>query len=445
MSNQSLIQQAVNKRGVEAFTSAFITNVLGQNPELTEHDAATIMKYFWPIHARPQQLPPPGKWLIWFVLAGRGYGKTRTGSEWIRNQVEEHGKRRIALVGETAGDCRDVMIEGESGLLSVCPPWNRPKYEPSKRRLTWPNGAMAITYSGKEPNQLRGPEHDCAWADELAKWQYTDEAWSNLMFGLRGGQDPRVIVTTTPRPLKLVKELVKGSTTIVTGGSTYDNKDNLPETFFESVISPYEGTRLGQQEIYAHILEDNPEALFNRDRIHQNRMNHPPTGQKILSAVALDPAVTSGDTAADTGIISGYSMNWPGKRHYFISHDFTCHAPPLKWIKTAIAAYHRLELNMIVGEVNNGGDLIKTLVRQLDMSVRFKAVRASRGKAVRAEPISALYDQNLVHHIGVFPKLEDEMCTWSPDLNEKSPDRLDALVWLLTYLSGKGGASSSAY
>jgi len=443
--NQSLIQQAIQKEGIEAFTTAFISGILTKNPNMTEHEASLMLKYFWQAHARPQQLAPDGKWLIWFVLAGRGYGKTRTGAEWIRSQVEEYGKRRIALVGETSADCRDVMIEGESGILNICPPWNKPKYEPSKRRLVWKNGAMATTYSGKEPNQLRGPQHDCAWADELAKWQYMEDAWSNLMLGLRGGQDPRVIVTTTPRPLKLIKELVGGKDSVVTGGSTYDNKVNLPATFFETVVASYEGTRLGQQEIYAQILEDNPEALFNRERIHQNRMAQSPSGQKLLSAVALDPAVTSGESAADTGIIAGFSMMYNNKKHYFVTHDFTCHAPPLKWTKVGIAAYHRLQLNMIIGEVNNGGDLIKTLIRQIDPSVRFRAVRASRGKALRAEPISALYDQNLVHHIGVFPKLEDEMCTWSSDLNERSPDRLDALVWLLTYLSGKGGASAAAY
>jgi len=442
--NESLIQKAIRKNGLEAFTTAFMTNVLAENPEMTEHEASLVLKYFWPAYARPQQIEPPGDWLLWFLLAGRGFGKTRTGAEWIRQQVEEKGKKRIALIGETAADCRDVMIEGESGLLNVCPPWFRPKHEPSRRRLVWPNGAIATTYSGKEPNQLRGPQHDCTWADELAKWQYMDEAWSNLMFGLRGGKDPRVIVTTTPRPLKLIKELVSSKSTVVTGGSTYDNKDNLPRSFFEVVISPYEGTRLGQQEIYAQILEDNPEALFNRERIHQNRVAQAPEG-KLLAATAIDPAVTSGDSAADTGIVCGFSAKMDGKKHYYITHDLTCHEQPLKWIKVAIGAYNRLKHNCIIGEVNNGGDLIKTLIKQVDPSVRFKAVRATKGKALRAEPISALYDQNLVHHVGVFPKLEDQMCTWSPDLGERSPDRLDALVWLLTYLSGKGGASAAAY
>lgn len=444
--NKSIIQQAIEKGGLQAFSDAYAKEISSSFKNVDDQQAAQSLKYCWMAYARPQQKTPPGIWHVWFVLAGRGYGKTRTGSEWIREQVEEHGKRRIALVGETSADCRDTMVEGPAGLLNVCPPWNMPRYEPSKRRLTWPNGAIAITYSGKEPDQLRGPEHDAAWADELAKWQYMEEAWSNLEFGLRGGSDPRAIITTTPRPLKLIKEIVASKNTIVTGGSTYDNQANLPQSFFDMVIQKYDGTRLGQQEIWAKILNDNPEALFNHDRIHANRVDQTPDDAKMkLSAVAIDPAVTAGDEAADTGIVAGFSAMYKGKVHYFITHDLTCHVVPLKWAKVAIGIYNRLKLNKIVGEVNNGGDLIKTVIKQIDPKVIFKSVRATKGKAVRAEPISSLYDQNLVHHIGVFSKLEDEMCSWSPDLNERSPDRLDSLVWLLTYLSGKSGAKSFAY
>ncbi len=444
--NLSLIQRAIDKRGMRAFTEAFTSQLASKYPNMTDQDSASYLQYFWPAYARPQQRTPKGDWHIWFVLAGRGYGKTRTGAEWVREQVEDFGKKRIALIAETAADCRDVMIEGPAGLLNICPPWNKPLYEPSKRRLTWPGGARAFTYSGKEPNQLRGPQHDAGWADELAKWQYMDEAWSNFMLGLRGGDDPKAIVTTTPRPLKLIKELVASKTTVVTGGSTYDNKANLPQSFFDTVIKGYEGTRLGQQEIFAQILEDNPEALFTNDNIDHNRKEQVPSDINVmLSAVALDPAVTSGDSASDTGIISGFSAKWNGLTHYFVTHDFTCHEKPLKWSTVAVNAYNRLKLNMIVGEVNNGGDLIKTVIKQVDSSVLFRSVRATKGKKVRAEPISSLYDQNLVHHIGVFPKLEDQMCTWSPDLNEASPDRLDALVWLLTYLSKTSGAKMSAY
>lgn len=442
----SIIKQAIQKNGLAAFKEAYMAEMCLRHTDMSEQAAAEALQFCWPAYARPEQITPEGDWLIWFVLAGRGYGKTRTGAEWIREQVEDHGKMRIALVAETAADARDVMVEGDAGLLAVCPPWNRPHYEPSKRRLTWPNGARAFTYSGMEPDQLRGPGHDCAWADELAKWQYMEDAWDNLMFGLRGGVNPRCVVTTTPRPLKLIKQLVADPDTVVTGGSTYDNEDNLPESFFRQIVSRYEGTRLGAQEIYARILEDNPDALFQRERVHMTRLAQIPEDAKItIGAVALDPAVTSGEEAADTGIIAGWSARYLGKTHYFITHDFTCHETPLRWAKIAINAYNRLSLNMIVGEVNNGGDLIKTVLKQVDMNIRFKSVRASRGKAIRAEPISALYDQNLVHHIGVFPKLEDQMCTWSPDLPEKSPDRLDALVWLLTYLSKTGGAKATGY
>jgi phage terminase large subunit-like protein len=226
-------------------------------------DEKAQLFFRWSFWARPNQIHPDGDWRTWLVKAGRGFGKTRTGAEWVRWRIEQCGRRRIALVGATAADARDVMVEGESGLMSVCPPWNRPLYEPSKRRVTWPNGAMATTYSADEPERLRGPQHDDAWTDEIAAWRYED-TWDNLMFGLRLGDDPRVCATTTPKPVKLVKELIKAPTTVITGGSTYENKSNLAGPFLEQIVKKYEGTRLGRQELEAQLLDDNPDALWKR-------------------------------------------------------------------------------------------------------------------------------------------------------------------------------------
>lgn len=262
---------------------------------------AETLKHEWRFWARPKQLPPEDdQWQFWMVLAGRGFGKTRLGAQWIIEQAEKHGARRIALVAETAADARDVMVEGDSGILACSPPWFMPRYEPSKRRLTWPNGARATTYSADVPGQLRGPQHDCAWADELAKWRY-DDAWDQLSFGLRLGKNPRAVITTTPRPTKLVKTLVKDPLCRVTRGSTTENRSNLAPQFLNAILKKYNGTRLGRQELEAEILDDAPGALWNRENLDRDRVSSAPELTRIV--VAIDPSVSSDSEEAETGIV----------------------------------------------------------------------------------------------------------------------------------------------
>jgi phage terminase large subunit-like protein len=251
--------------------------------------------------ARPNQLAPDGDWRVWLILAGRGFGKTRAGAEWVREQVESNRAGRIALVGETLADVRDVMIEGESGILAISPPHAMPLYEPSKRRLSWPNGAVAMVYSGEEPDQLRGPQHDAAWADEPAKWKYPVAAWDNLEFGLRLGRRPRVVATTTPRPIKLLRDLLADPMTVVTRGSTYENRSNLAASFFDRMVGKYEGTRLGRQELHAEMLDDVPGALWQRQNLDLYRRARVPELKRVV--VAIDPPVTSGEDSDETGIV----------------------------------------------------------------------------------------------------------------------------------------------
>jgi phage terminase large subunit-like protein len=425
-------------------TNLHISSIASLTPEqrqaflksLTNEEAAALL-YDWTVWARPEQLPPQSDWRTWLVLAGRGFGKTRTGAEWVRDQVENGRCKRLALVARTTADVRDVMVEGESGIMAVCPPWNRPRYEPSKRRLTWKNGAIATTYSADKPDQLRGPQHDSAWADELAAWRYPD-AWDMLMFGLRLGADPRCVVTTTPRPTRIIRDLVKAVTTAITGGSTYDNIANLAPAFIEQIIRKYEGTTLGQQELYAKLLEDNPGALWQRDLIEQHRVIKAPELKRVV--VALDPSATSGDEADEAGIlVAGVGVD----DHLYVIDDPSLRASPLGWGKAAVTAYHKYRADRIVAEVNNGGEMVELTIRTIDKSVSYKSVHASRGKQTRAEPVAALYEQGRCHHVGMFAELEDEMCQWVP--GDPSPNRMDALVWAGTELMLTQRTAPSAY
>jgi phage terminase large subunit-like protein len=394
-------------------------------------EQALAFLYDWKEWARENQIFPAGDWQYWLIKAGRGFGKSRTGAESVREAVCGLGCKRIALVGRTAADCRDTMIEGESGLLSVFPPWQRPIYEPSKRRITFHNGAIATAYSAEKPDALRGPQHDFAWCDELAAWKY-DEAWDQLLFGLRLGVNPRAVISTTPRPTKIIREILKDPLTVVSSGTTYDNANNLAPSFLNAIIKKYEGTRLGRQEIQAELLEDNPEALWQRGNIDELRVKRIPTDVELVQmVVGVDPAVTSNKTSDSTGIVTAAKGD---DGHYYVLGDATLKDTPKKWAGAAIHQYKLWEADYIIGEVNNGGDLVKEVIETVDQTVPFKSVRASRGKTTRAEPISALYEKGLVHHVGVFAKLEDEMCEWMP--GEKSPDRMDALVWALTELLG---------
>jgi phage terminase large subunit-like protein len=346
-------------------------------------------------------------------------------------------------VGPTAADVRDVMVEGESGLLSIAPSWNYPTYEPSKRRLTWPNGAIATMYSSEEPDRLRGPQHGAAWCDELAAWRNVEDTWSMLQFGLRLGKTPRTTITTTPKPIKLLKELIAqhvGGDVVVTHGSTYENRDNLAPSFFSQIVRRYEGTRLGRQELNAEILEDIEGALWSRDIIEVGRRpkDYLPDLKRVV--VAIDPAVSSGENSDETGIIvAGLDYDDQG----FVLEDLSGRYTPTEWAKKAVGAYRRHRADRIVAEKNQGGAMVESTIRVVDPNAPIRLVHASRGKIVRAEPVSALYEQGRVSHIGGFAELEDQLCSFAPG-STASPDRLDALVYALTELMlggvGPGGA-----
>jgi predicted phage terminase large subunit-like protein len=392
----------------------------------------------WRAKARPNQLPPSGDWNGWLVMAGRGFGKTRAGAEWVHELVESRQAGRIGLVAATAADARDTLVEGVSGLLNTAPRWNRPIYEPSKRRLTWPNGAVATTFSSEEADRLRGPEHDAAWADELAAWQDPQAAWDMLQFGLRLGQHPRWLVTTTPRPIKLIKEILarEGRDVVVTRGSTFENEANLAPTFLQAVRSRYEGTRLGRQELNAELLSDTPGALWQLATLDRDRVQSAPELRRIV--VAVDPAVSNNEGSDETGIVvAGVTAD----KALYVLEDVSGRYAPFEWAKKTVDMYRKHRADRVIAEVNNGGALVEATLRTIDTSVSFKAVHASRGKVVRAEPIAALYEQKKVHHVGNFPTLEDQMCAFTIDFdrnrNGYSPDRVDALVWALTELSGQ--------
>ena len=396
---------------------------------------ADALENSWPAVARPNQLRPPGDWWqIWLLLAGRGFGKTRTLAEWVCDQAASGQASRIALVAATAADARDVLVEGESGILAVAPPWCRPIYEPSKRRLTWPNGVIATTFSAEEPDRLRGPQHDAAVCDELASWSHP-ETWDMLQFGLRLGRKPRCLIATTPRPTKLLRELLarEGHDVVVTRGSSYDNKANLAPAFFAQIVKKYEGTRLGRQELNAELLEDTPGALWSQGLIDGTRISAAPELTCIV--VAIDPAATSGEDADETGVVVvGQDKDGQG----YVLADCSGRYTPIEWARIAISAYRTHHADRIVAERNNGGDMVEATLRMVDQNVPVTTVWASRGKVTRAEPISALYEQGRMHHVGTFPQLEDQMTNFTSDFDREaagySPDRLDAMVWAATEL-----------
>jgi phage terminase large subunit-like protein len=350
----------------------------------------------------------------------------------VRARVGARTARRIALVAPTAADARDVMVEGESGLLAIAPPADRPLYEPSKRRLTWPNGAVATLFSADEPERLRGPQHDFAWCDELAAWRYP-EAWDMLMFGLRLGDDPRAVVTTTPRPTRLIRALIADPKVVTTRGATAENRANLAPAFLAQIVQRYQGTRLGRQELDAELLDDMPGGLWQRGIIEATRTSTVPQFSRVV--VAIDPAVSASEHADETGIIAA---GRDSKGHGSVLADASGRYAPAEWARVAIAAYGARQADRIVAEINNGGDMVEATLRMIDPNVPFSAVRAARGKVARAEPVAALYEQGRIHHIGTFAQLEDQMCSFTSNFDRKaagySPDRVDALVWAFTEL-----------
>ena len=395
--------------------------------------------YSWDFWARQNQKTPPGDWFTWLILSGRGFGKTRVGAEFICHRAKHGPYFPIALVGQSKADVRDTMVElGESSIMQVSPPWFMPKYESSKRRLTWPNGMVATLFSGDEPDQLRGPQHGSAWVDELAKFKYPKDTWDNLVFGCRLGDKPQIICTTTPRPIPIIKELASDDENFITVGSTFENIANLSGRFIKEVIKRYEGTRLGQQELYGAIMGDTPGALWTRDVLESTRVRQ--SSELVRIAVGVDPGASTTESANDTGIIAA---GIDGLGHGHVLADATIKGKPAEWGAAVVRLYDSLQADTVVAETNNGGDMVQFVVETAAQAlhaagerpskeIAVKQVRASRGKYTRAEPISALYGQKRVHHNGLFAELEDELCTWVP--GEDSPDRLDAMVWALTEL-----------
>ena len=397
---------------------------------LTEAQAKELLND-WRFWARPNQIAPLGNWQTWIALAGRGFGKTEAGAQWIRERVNA-GARSIALVAETQKDLEEVMV---ARLLSIYPAGEAPTVRYKPVRVTWPNGAVALGYNGTEPDQLRGPEFDTAWVDELAKYRYARETWDMLQFTMRRGDDPRVFVTTTPKPIPVIREILKDAGTVISRGSTFDNAGNLPAKFLTKLTRDYEGTRLGRQELYAEILDDLPGALWSRDQIDAARITTAPEMQRVV--VAVDPSGTSG--AGDKGDSIGIVVAGKGvDGRFYVMADRTCKMSPDGWGRRSVAAYHEFSADRIVAERNFGGAMVEHVIRTVDRNVSYKEVTASRGKAVRAEPIAALYEQGRVSHVGPMSDMEDQMCLMGPDgfVGEGSPDRLDAMVWAITELSG---------
>lgn len=394
------------------------------------------LKYKWSFWARQKQLAPTGDWVYWLILAGRGFGKTRTGAEWVR-QIAESGKvEYINLVGPTNGDVRNIMVEGESGIMRTSPPWFKPEFQPSKRRLVWPNGAIAQTFSAEEPDRLRGPQCGAFWADEIAAWGNTmQETWNNLLFGFRLGKTPQGAITTTPRPLELIRQIAKDESTYLTTGSTYENAANLAKPFFNKVITSYEGTRLGRQELMGEILTDNQNAIFLQKWFDQARVEAvPPDLEKI--SVALDPQVKEDIKSDEAGIVVGGVKKIGGIQHFYIMADDSFQPThPDEWGRRAVKSYFLHQADDIVAEVNNGGALVKSNIHNVNANVPVKMVTATRGKTIRAEPVATLLEQGRIHMCGKFQELETQCVEWDPTINQRSPDRMDAFVWLITHLS----------
>lgn len=422
----------VNDSLLDSLLSLPVVERLTAIQSLSSRDAEALLYDWMGLWARDNQRPPSGPWRSWLIMSGRGYGKTRTGAEWVRWRVESGGYGRIALVAPTAADARDVMVEGESGMLAIAPSWNRPLYEPSKRRLTWANGAIATTYSADEPDRLRGPQHDSAWGDEIAAWRdassgdATGTAWNNLMLGLRIGPNPQAVGTTTPRPVKLIMQLVENAATVVTRGSTFENRANLSPAFIADILRQYKGTRLGRQELYGELLTDMPGALWTRS-MFDDRGQLPDLARVVI---AVDPAATAHEESDNTGIIAaGKGVDARG----YVLADRSCKLSPDGWARRAVAAYHEFGADRIVAEGNNGGEMVRHVIQTVDPKIKVVIVHASRGKVARAEPVAALYEQQRITHTEPFDDLEDELCTWTPE-SGASPDRLDALVWAITDL-----------
>ena len=393
---------------------------------------AEKFKCYWAIWNHKMQRPPPGDWTTWLMLGGRGAGKTRAGAEWVRKLVAApRPVSPIALVGETMAEARAIMVEGVSGIVSVHLHAERPRLDKARAVLVWPNGAEAWLMPANDPERFRGPQFAAAWCDELAKWPKAEAAWDMLQFGLRLGARPRQLVTTTPKPTRLLKRLMADPNTVVTRMTTKANRDNLAPAFLQAVVARYNETVLGRQELDGELVEEMPGALWNRGQIEAGRIGDVPGLSRVV--VAVDPPVTGGKNSDACGIV--VAGRW-GDRAVILADRTVKGTSPVGWARVAVTAFHEFAADTIVAEVNQGGDLVGQVLGQVDAGVPVRAVRASRGKWVRAEPVAALYAQGRVKHAGMFTELEDELCAFGPDglAEGHSPDRLDALVWAVTEL-----------
>lgn len=437
---------------------------------MSQDDAERILRE-WKLWARPKQLAPPGTWRAWLRMAGRGEGKTRSGAEWVHEKARTSKTGRGALIAPTYSDARDVMIEGVSGLLETAPRGFAPVFEPSRWRLIYPNGVRVKVFSAEKPNRLRGPQHEFIWIDEVAAFQYPREVYDMAMFGLRIGPNPQCMITTTPKPIELLVDLTSRAVmctelrtarpgdeilqraigVALSAGTTYENRANLAASWFSDIISRYEGTRLGDQELLALLLTDVPGALWNTELLQRNRIVPLDAQGKVVDVkdaigsilpdmhrivVAIDPPARSKGTVSEAGIVAaGRGMN----KHGYVLADRSGVMSPEKWARTAIDLYYELEADRIIAEINNGGEMVEHTIKSVDPKVPVKVVTATRGKMVRAEPIAAFDEQGKIHHVGTFGAMESQMCTWVPDSGLASPDRMDARVWALSDLMLRPG------
>jgi len=407
---------------------------------------AEELRHTWEFWARPNQLEPKGNdWDIWVALAGRGWGKTRAGAEWVRHRIRK-GDKIVHCVAPTKGDVRRVMVEGDSGLLNVCWKGDKtykgkdlgfPDWSPTNNTLTWENGAKAVFFSAEDPERLRGPQAYSAWCDELCAWRNAQETWDMLQFGLRLGNHPQIFITTTPKTTKLLRNILGDEKTVTSTGSTYDNSANLASTFLDAVRKTYEGTRLGRQELYAEILDEASGALWSRQLLAGCEVEKDQVPDLNRIVVSIDPAITSNKESDMTGIVvAGIDVNGIA----YVLADYTGRYTPQQWAARAVSLFEEYQADRIVAERNQGGDMVRHTLQTESETVPVKLVHASRGKMARAEPVSALYEQNKVRHVKGLNDLEDQMVTWEPLGSIGSPDRLDALVWAITDLSLQGYA-----
>jgi phage terminase large subunit-like protein len=387
------------------------------------------LQYDWPTWARDSQLPPPGDaWDVWLIMSGRGAGKTRSGSEAVRAWARDNPGARIGIICRTSADARDVAVEGPSGVLACCPPGERPLYESSKRRLTWRNGSQATCFSADEPDLLRGPQHDLVWCDELAS--RLDETWSNILLGLRSGRHPRAIITTTPRPVKVLRDLVGNPRCVVVRESTYANASNLAPSALAAFRSRYEGTRTGAQELHGHLLLDTPGSLWSRELLDRTRVASAPVDLERV-VIGVDPATTSGADADLTGVVT-VARGRDG--HLYVLRDDSLRASPAGWASKVVTVFDAVQADRVVVERNAGGEMLEATLRQIRADLPITTVVASRGKVTRGEPVAARFEQNRAHIVGSLSELEEELASFAPGLMEHSPDRADACVWACSSL-----------